>query len=423
MYQRWPALTLDNAVAVTSDKRTRLRRGVKLAHGPARQARGAANSPTRDARPPLRARMRSPRVMIAAWFVVVALLFTGAPFWVCAIASVPFVVVVLFGVLTETRARRHSHRRAIGADPGPDEENGDNRSGQRTADDGARPSASLARPEDGVPAMPPRLQSPDDDEHLRDFGVIFPVVGFLKGLGSCVAGVAVLFAVYLVVRVLFPGIPEDVVSNGSFLTLALLLLGIAVLLPLALFAWLVDRAKGGERAWLRERARSEGLLNRDVDAPSTILTDEWIASVLDERRAERRRRKVRPRSGGVPAMLPRLQPPDDDELTRTPGVEPTRPRLRWTELNRTPGAGPTRPRPRWTAVRRFGSAVRAPVRAARDGDQRRADQRRADDARKYVSWAGISEPRPGGDRTLLGEPVVVFRAGVPLRSLIRKASR
>jgi hypothetical protein len=28
-----------------------------------------------------------------------------------------------------------------------------------------------------------------------------------------------------------------------------------------------------------------------------------------------------------------------------------------------------------------------------------------------VSWAGINEPRPGGDGTLLGEPVVVFRGG------------
>jgi hypothetical protein len=177
MYKRWPGLTLDNAVAVTSDRRTRLRWGVKLTHGPARQARGATNSPTRDARPPLRARMRSPRVMIAAWFVVVVLLFTGAPFWVCAIASVPFVVVVLFGVLTETKARRRSHRRPIGADPGPDEENDDNRSGQRAADDGARPSASPARPEDGVPAMPPRLQPPDDEGHGRA-GI--PVIAWWK---------------------------------------------------------------------------------------------------------------------------------------------------------------------------------------------------------------------------------------------------
>jgi hypothetical protein len=39
------------------------------------------------------------------------------------------------------------------------------------------------------------------------------------------------------------------------------------------------------------------------------------------------------------------------------------------------------------------------------------DQGRANQVRKYVSWAGISEPRPGGDRTLLGERVLVFRGG------------
>jgi hypothetical protein len=197
MYQRWPGLTLDNAVPVTSEKPTRVRWGVKLTHGLARH----------------------------------------------------------------------------GAHPGPDEENHVNRSSQRAADDGARPSASLARTQDGEP-------------------------------------------------------------------------------------------------------------------------------------------------GGVPAMPPRLQPPDDDELTPTPGVEPTRPRLRWTELRRTPGVEPTPPRHRWAAVRRFASALRAGVRAARDRDRRRADQ-----ARKYVSWAGISEPRPGGDGTLLGEPVLSSEAGIPLRSLLRTAKR
>ena len=256
---------------------------MKLSDGRARQASGATNRPTNDAHPPLRARMGSPRVASAAWFAFVVGLvvvgFAGAPSWVMFVAWVPFAVVLLFGASTEMKARRRRlHRRPIGAHPGPDEENKDDRSTQPAADDGAPPSASLARPQDGAP-------------------------------------------------------------------------------------------------------------------------------------------------GAVPAMSSRLQPPDDDEATRTTEAKPTRPRLRWSALSRTPGAERPRPRPRWTAVRRFGSAVRAGVRA--DPDQRRADRdrRRADQAREYVSWAGISEPRPGGDRTLLGEPVVVFRAGVPLRSLIRKASR
>ena len=67
MYQRWPGLTLDNAEPVRGDKLTRLPWGLKLIHGRARQASGTTNSPTRDARPPLRARMGSPRVMNAAW--------------------------------------------------------------------------------------------------------------------------------------------------------------------------------------------------------------------------------------------------------------------------------------------------------------------------------------------------------------------
>jgi hypothetical protein len=120
MYQRWPGLMLDNAVDVTSDKRTRVRWGVKLTHGRARQASGATNSRTRDARPSLRARMGSPQRMIAAWLPFVVFVYTGAHFWVCAICSVPFVIVVLFVVLTETQARRRrSHWRVIGAHPGP----------------------------------------------------------------------------------------------------------------------------------------------------------------------------------------------------------------------------------------------------------------------------------------------------------------
>jgi hypothetical protein len=163
MYQRWPGLTLDNGVPVRSDKRTRVRRGVTLTHGRARQASGATNSPKRDARPP------SPRVTIAAWLAFVAVISSGAPGWVCWVALVSYWVVLLFGISVEMKAqRRRSHLRIIGAHPRPDEENHDNRSSQR---DGERSSASLARPQEGAPgavsAMAHRLEPPDDDEMTR----------------------------------------------------------------------------------------------------------------------------------------------------------------------------------------------------------------------------------------------------------------
>ena len=175
MYQRWPGLTLDNAVPVSGDKLTRVPWGVKLIHGRARQASGTTNSPTRDARPPLRARMGSPWVGNAAWLAFLVVISTGAPGWVCGVAFVAYAAVELFGVSPETKTRRRSHSRPIGAHPDPDEGNHDNRSSRRTAEDGARPSASLARPPDGAPgavaARPAGPQPPDDDELTRTPGV------------------------------------------------------------------------------------------------------------------------------------------------------------------------------------------------------------------------------------------------------------
>ena len=151
MYQRWPA-PLDSAVPARSDKPTRVRWGVKLTHGRAREASGATNSPKRDARPP------SPRVTTAAWLALAAVISSGAPGWVCWVALVSYWVVLLFGISVEMKARRRrSHLRTIRAHPGPDEENHDNRSSQRAADDRARPSTTLARPQDRAPGgvLPP----------------------------------------------------------------------------------------------------------------------------------------------------------------------------------------------------------------------------------------------------------------------------
>ena len=70
---------------------------------------------------------------------------------------------------------------------------------------------------------------------------------FLKGSGSYVAALAASFALYLVLRILFPGIPEDVVSRGYFLTLAAVLVVTTGVLLLILFGRLVDLARGRDR--------------------------------------------------------------------------------------------------------------------------------------------------------------------------------
>jgi hypothetical protein len=83
-------------------------------------------------------------------------------------------------------------------------------------------------------------------------------VGFLKELGGFVA-VAALFALAVVLGVLFPGIPDD----RFYLLAAVLLVGAGFLL-ITLSGWSVDRVRGR---------------NRDDHAtPIRDRIDEWIDS-------------------------------------------------------------------------------------------------------------------------------------------------